>query len=353
LTGDLGRRLEDLVTRVPEGRPDVAFVVAEGSRLKRRRAAVGALASIAMITVVAVGLIAIDFDLPRGFDAPIIQTATPTEHRADPEKSPAETPSNEPLEPGDLKAPPPVTLRFSDQSIDLHAWTYCYGNGCVSGAPPDNPPGVGQPEEVIVEFPLSEWSFKASFSPAEEKCGRIQQVPLKPTGDGEFVLRPAGYAGTYDVTLFGRGNGSLSTTFRWTTPTSGPLPKPKARLAVLANPDGDIDSYGVELEVTNLARTPRRASATITVEASSGNAVAFKAKRAGGGCFPEGTVYWDGPDSKGLAAAELGDPPFTYKVELMLDGERYVASAAWPDDEIPGNEPSVPLYFTPNLPALL
>ncbi|MBA2366380.1 MAG: hypothetical protein H0V77_08020 [Actinobacteria bacterium] len=349
MTEDLERRLEDLTARVPEGRPDVAFVVTGGGRLKRRRAALGALASIAMIGVVAVGLIAIDLDLPRGFD-PTAQTAAPTEHRSDPEKSPAVAPSNQPLEPGDLKAPPPVTVRFSDQSIDLHAWTYCYGNGCINGAPPDNPPEVGQPGEVIVEFPLSEWSFTASFSPAGEECGRIQQVPLKPTGDRKFLLRPAGYAGAYDVTLFGRGNGSLSTTFRWTTPTDGPLPNPKARLAVLANPDGDIDSYGVELEVTNLARTPRRASATVTVEASSGDALSFKVTRADGRCFPEGTVYWDGPDSEGLAAAELGNQPFTYKVELMLDGERYVASATWPDDEIAGNEPSVPLHFTPNLP---
>jgi hypothetical protein len=46
----------------------------------------------------------------------------------------------------------------------------------------------------------------------------------------------------------------------------------------------------------------------ITVRAENGDALMFKAKRAGGRCFPEGTVYWDGPDDKGLAAAGLGDP---------------------------------------------
>lgn len=49
--------------------------------------------------------------------------------------------------------------------------------------------------------------------------------------------------------------------------------------------------------------------------------------QARGRCFPEGTVYWDGPDDEGLAGAGLGDRPFTYGVELVLDGERYVASA--------------------------
>ena len=79
---------------------------------------------------------------------------------------------NDPLEPGDLEAPPPVTVRFSDQSIDLHAWTYCYENGCADGSPPRHPLDVGDPDEVGVEFPLSGWSFKASFSPANEECGR-------------------------------------------------------------------------------------------------------------------------------------------------------------------------------------
>jgi hypothetical protein len=177
-------------------------------------------------------------------------------------------------------------------------------------------------------------------------------VPLQAKGEGEFVLRPAGYADTYDVTLFARGNGDLFTTFRWTTPTDGPLPKLRARLAVLANHDGAVDSYGVELLLSNLAQTPRKAAARITVQASNGDGLTFEAKQARWRCPPEGTVYWDGPDDKGLAATTLGDHPFTYKVELMLDGERYVASATWPHDEISGNEPSVSLDFTPNLPAL-
>jgi hypothetical protein len=64
-------------------------------------------------------------------------------------------------------------------------------------------------------------------------------------------------------------------------------------------------------------------------------------------------VYWDGPDDQGLAAAAaLGDGPFTYEVELVLEGTRYVATATWPADEIAGNEPSVALHFTPGLPAL-
>ena len=279
------------------------------------------------------------------------------EPRADP-KDPATSPSEkdsaptEPMEPGGLEAPPPVTVRFFEESIDLHAWTYCYRNGCADGAPPRNPHDVGSPEVVGVEFPLPGWSFKASFAPAGEKCGRIQTVPLQPAGDGQFVLRPAGFAGTYDVTLFGRGNGDLFTTFRWTTPTDGQLPEPSARLAVLAGNDREVDSYGVELELANLAQTPRKATATVTVEAQDGESLTFRASASHLRCLPEGTVYWDGPDGQGHAAAEMGKGPFVYKVELTLDGARYVANAKWPNDEIRGNEPSVRLDFTPSLPTL-
>jgi hypothetical protein len=263
-----------------------------------------------------------------------------------------DAPSVEPTAPPELDKPPPVTVRFFDESVALEAWTYCYRTVCADGIPPAEPADVGNPEEVIVEFPLRGWSFTADFRPAGNECGRVQQVPLEAAGDRRFVLRPAGYAGNYDVTLFGRGNGDLFVTFRWTTPIDGALPTPEARLAVIADHDGRPDSYGVELELTNLARTPGEASARITVQAADGDALTFDAERSDTRCRPEGTVYWDGPDAKGLAAAALGEGPFTYRVELVLDGARHVATATWPADEIVGNEPSVVLHFTPSLPGL-
>ena len=253
----------------------------------------------------------------------------------------------------EFEQPPPVVVRYSGESIELSAWTYCYDAACVDGIVPENPPDVGSPDEIVVEFPLPEWSFTASFRPAGDECGRVQDVPLDQTGEGEFVLRPAGYAGAYDVTLFGRGAGDLFVTFRWTTPADGPRPTPEARLAVLADHDGRVDSYGVELEVVNLAETPKSASAEITVTAEDGGSVTFSAAAEKRGCWPpDGTLYWDGPDRKGLEAAALGDGPFTYEVVLLLDGTRHEAVARWPADEIAGNEPSVGLDFSPSLPAL-
>ena len=251
----------------------------------------------------------------------------------------------------DRNRPPPVTV-VGDMTVELSAWSYCYGNRCIAGAPPPNPPDVGEPDEVEISFPLSGWRFDAIFTPADEKCGRMQHIRLQPTDEGSFVLGPAGFAGIYDVTLFGRGEGDLSVTFRWTTPVDGPLPEPQARLAILADEDGKETSYGVELNISNLESTPDKAKARITVRSSEGRALSFEAALAQRRCRPEGSLYFDRPDDKGLEAAALGSRPFVYKVELKLDGKRYVARATWPKDQIPGNHPSVRLHFSPPLPAL-
>lgn len=252
---------------------------------------------------------------------------------------------------GTLESPPAVTVRTPQTEFELKPWTYCYKAGCADGFPPEDPVDVGSTDVVTIEFPLPDWSFTAIFSPVGEDCPRRQSTVLQRNGDGAFTLEPVGHPDTYDVTLFGEGDGDLFVSFQWTTTQEGALAKPEARLALVASNDGVPDSYGVELMLSNLATTPTNATATITVRSKDGEALTFDATRAAG-CLAEGTAYWDGPDEEGLAAAALGDPPFTYEVEVVLDGSRYVATALWPDDEIVGNEPSVELKFSPALPAL-
>jgi hypothetical protein len=250
-----------------------------------------------------------------------------------------------------LSPPPPVVVRAGDASFDLRAWSYCYGNGCVDGQPPADLPHVGRPDRIEVEFPLEDWSFRAEFVPVGVSCPRRQWVPVEKTGDHTFVLGPAGRADIYDVTLFGRGDGDLFVTFRWQTRHDGPMPVPDARLAILADHDGNVDSYGVELELSDLRSTPEAASAEVTVIAANGRSLTFVPERVDG-CASEGVVYWDGPDGAGKRAAKLGPPPFTYRVVVVLDGVRYTGHATWPANVIPGNEPSAALTFSPPLPAL-
>jgi len=321
-------------------------------------------------------------DDPRASDAAAAPTSGPTSRSPSPTMAePATTPSAEPSrttssapsaspepsrtpgvppiygpEYGDdvPEAPPPVAVRTADTTFALRAWTYCYGNGCVDGAPAADPPDVGETSRVEIEFPLDGWTFSASFVPVGVACARWQSVPLAKTGDHTHVLEPAGFAGTYDVTLGGRGDGDLFVTFRWTTPHDGPLPVPEARLAILSGDEGDVRGSGVELELSGLRATPRSASAEVTVTAANGRSITFKPVEATNarGCFGEGVVYWDGPDRVGFRAPRLGPAPFTYDVAVVLDGVRYTARAAWPADVIEGNEPSVALTFSPPLPAL-
>lgn len=336
---------------VPAFRGDLEHVVARaGMRRWRKRAAAGGIAVVLLAGVaVPLGLLS----GLRGADNPVGTSADPSPSGdSGSSSSPATSPSREPTDAALPGSPPPVVVRFFDQSVELLPYSYCYRTGCVDGGP-SHVPDVGAPERVTVEFPLESWSFTAFFTPSGEDCGRVQSSPLSPTGDGTFSLEPIGFADAYDVSLFGQAEegGSLSVAFRWTTPTDGPLPEPRAYLALLSN-DDPVTSYGVELHVSNLANTPSSERAIITVRASNGREITFEAKGADRDCLPEGTVFWDGPDAKGLAAAELGEPPFTYEVELILDGIHYAATATWPDDEIEGEEPAVLLDFFPALPAL-
>jgi hypothetical protein len=250
-----------------------------------------------------------------------------------------------------LRRPPPVSVCADDVVAQLTAWTFCYGNGCADGFPPNSPPDLGAPAAVAIRFPLPDWQFSAEFVAVGDACPRRHLVETRRIDAHNFVLEPAGRAGTYDVTLFGRGNGDLFVTFRWTTPRAGPMPIPNARLAVLAGNDGVVDSYGVELGLYDMARTPAVARAQVTVTSANGRSLTFEPTRLEG-CQGEGVVLWDGPDAAGRDAAGLGPAPFRYDVVVVLDGVAHRASAWWPADEIDENEPSVRLDFSPPLPAL-
>jgi hypothetical protein len=239
--------------------------------------------------------------------------------------------------------------------VQLAAWTYCYQTTCADGFPPDPLPSVGSGDQLEVTFPLEGWTFTAAFRRADDPCARTQTVELQRTGPTSFLLDPAGPAGTYAVELFGRGDGDLFVSFGWTTTTDGPMPEPEARLAVLADDDGRIDSYGVELVLSNLDESPSTATATITVTAANGRSLTFDAQpgeQPQGRCpVIEGLVSWFGPDDQGRASARLGPAPFTYDVVVTLDGVEHRARAVWPDDEIPDLGPSVALDFEPARPA--
>ncbi|MEJ5946437.1 hypothetical protein WDZ17_14160 [Pseudokineococcus basanitobsidens] len=203
-----------------------------------------------------------------------------------------------------------------------------------------------------MSFPADGWEFEAVFRPAGQPCGRAQTVPVEQTAEQEYRVLPAGAAGTYDVDLLGRGpQGDVAVTAQWTTVVDGPLPTPTASLTVLADHDGTVDSYGVELLLDDLAASPEQAEAVVTVTSSQGRSTTLEPTQVDGECQEEGWVLLTAPVEQGQQAAALGTAPFAYDVDLLLDGRRHTATATWPDDARE-DDLAVDLVFTPPLPAL-
>lgn len=258
--------------------------------------------------------------------------------------------------------PPPFRVRYDRQELVLHPHTWCYANGCVDGVV-SNPPEIGSPGEIQVyvpvqEFGLSVYARELTRAPRPDQpsfnatCGgRSFEMPVEDLGDGWYSVQAAGPAALYDVQLFAQGAGDMVGNLHWRTPTAGPMPDPSARLALIADNDGEPDSYGLELAVDDLAETPKDVSAEIEVTAANGRSMTFAVEQSTGRCRSAGDLYFDRPDDLAKQAADLGDFPFTTTVTLTLDGRTYVATAVYPDDEIEGNEPSVALRFTPELPG--
>lgn len=255
----------------------------------------------------------------------------------------------------DGKKPPPFTLHYGNKKLDIKPRSYCYGNVCAGGIRFKTLPSIGSPESVLVELGLKDWTIEASFRvpDGDHYCGRSQSTTLKPNTAGLYLLTPLGRAGTYDVDLFGHGKGGdVAGSFRWQTPTDGPLATPSAVMALITDHDGKPDSYGLELSLTNLATTPESVSATIKVTAATGQTLKLTPQVAGPGCQSDGNVSFTLANKKARAAAAIGGFPFTYDVTVVLDGTEYHATAKYPHDEITGNEPNVALKFSPALPAL-
>jgi hypothetical protein len=251
------------------------------------------------------------------------------------------------FEPGDVT---PVVLQVEGGPVELAPWTYCLGNGCADGAPPDDPYDVGGPEEVAFTFAREGWDFSATFRERVGSCHRQITVPVEKIGAQRFLVRPAGLAGDWDVDVSGAGDGDIVTTFRWHTPIDGRMPDPASgSVAVLADHDGTLDSYGVELFVTNLDAQPETATAAITVTGADGRETTIRPRRDA--CYSEGDVTFHASREKGLPATRLGEGPFSYTVALTLDDRTYVGAATWPSDEEPDIAPHVPLTWEPALPS--
>lgn len=248
---------------------------------------------------------------------------------------------------------PAVKVRAGETELTLQPWTFCWSEvGCYDGAPPEVLPDIGNPVEILVEFPASGWEFSATFQAAGEECGRRHHARLEPTGDTTHRLVPIGFADDYDVTLFGGdpGFGDVVVSFRWETPADGALPVPAATMSVLGTLDGEVRGSRVWLWVRDLAATPAEVIGELTVTSAEGSSRTLMLDREDFDCS-EGSIHLSAPTRESRLVAGLGSPPFRYEVALRLDGLDHLGSAVWPDDDDPECG-CVPLIFTPPLPGL-
>lgn len=274
---------------------------------------------------------------------------------ADPATPPRlELPAERPPEDYPMGDPPRFHVLTENGQIDLRPWTICALTYCADGFPDDeNLPDVGAVDHLAFGFDLSDWEFRnVTFRELDVDCPRTISIEATRTGERTFRIDPAGPAGRWAVDIFGRGpDGDAVTTVEWTTRSDGSYgPSASGVAAVLADHDGELDSYGVELALSHLDRWYDDAEATITVTSADGRSVTIPV-RAPRNCDTAGNLFFHAPDDRGREATVLGEGPFTYTAEVVLGGRTYTGTGNWPDDQIKGYAPNVKLAWDPLLPG--
>jgi hypothetical protein len=205
--------LRDLVDRAtPDTPPAFDDVLDRRGRRARRRRATAVVGGAAAIAVIVAGTAWL-----RSGDAGHVGTGPAVAPGGSSTVSPSPT-STAPSEPPDWdgKGVPPLTLMLDDRMVVLASWSYCYGNACADGMPPEHLDDVGSPETVEFAFPVPGWDFEVTFTPPRDK--RSHTVQATPTSPTTFEITPPKDPGPYTVNLFGTGDGDVSFTFGWTVP---------------------------------------------------------------------------------------------------------------------------------------
>jgi hypothetical protein len=258
----------------------------------------------------------------------------------------------------DFDSPAPVVLRLDDgRTRELTPWSWCMVDGCADGAPPVHPFSVGSPGHVDFTFAIPGFEFDASFHRPTGRPvwdgpqGRTVEGRVEKVGEHTFRVWPAGPPGPWHVDLSGRGDGDLVTTFLWETPTAGPLPsEATGTVGVLAEHDGELDSYGVELFLDDLDPDAPVAQAWVRVTSDTGGSVLLDLGRPEPSHQP-GTLSWIRGDRVGDPAVALGGTSFVYEVTLEMDGRTYTGRGRWPEETNHEITPHVPLAWSPSLPV--
>lgn len=288
--------------------------------------------------------------------------AAPRSDAPAPRTGDAEAPGKDPR----VDEPPSLRVRGAGDWIEVRPFSWCWGNACADGMPPDPLPDLGAVSAstpVLVDLPKG-WELWPSWDAMGQECGtRISLEPIV-AGTEPVVVPPAGAAGTWGLELFARppGGGDVIGAVQATMDTDAPVPPPELRLTSFFDHDGTIVRYGpVELRVRYLAveTRDRDLDATLTVESADGRLTTIDLAGAeagpGDGCVLPGEALLlqegeGGQPAEVVVEDEIGRPPYRLTVEVRSDGVAHVAEATWPTD-VDEEDSAIRLELEPPLPT--
>ena len=216
---------------------------------------------------------------------------------------------------------------------------------------PDDVPSVVADDLYVFVSPAG-WTLSAmQFTGEPYECGeRALEPEQDDIGGGWWAIRPVGPAGTYSLRLsagsgpglpLGGDIGATGAYLTLETTTDRPLPQPAAALDVAAI---ENEPGSVSLALIGLSDSPESVSATVVLTGSDGRSVTATPERRDGDCTMAGDVSLHAELTVDEVST-LGDAPYGYDIDLMLDDTAYQASGTTQEDGGLGT-PS----FTPALP---
>lgn len=297
---------------------------------------------------------------PNGQDP--TQPAGPAgaEHGAVTSADPGAASSGEPgaVTVSDPDRPPAFRVKGAGDWLVVEPWSWCWGNSCADGMPPDPLPDLGTVDGPVAVELLPGSELWASWRAPGEPCGTsLELAPV--VADGVVQVAPAGGAGTWQLDLFSRppGGGDLVGSVQVTTDRDWPVPEPRLALESFFEDDGQIVQYGPIRVVAS--RLPGDAEAaglagTLEVVAADGttSGVDLELRTPDGeGCAGVGeAVLVEVGRARGPSQYEVGSrfgpPPYALTVEVAYDGRQHRAEAVWPDD-VDDESSMIPLQVDP------
>jgi len=255
---------------------------------------------------------------------------------------------------GDAEAGPGAfIIRYADTELRLAPTSWRLGDES-SESTQDTPPSIDGADELYVFSPVAGWFiyFDQYTGRSPRVCDGIAVVPeVEDLGGGWSVIRPGGPDGAYSLSIYaasgpgGGPNGDMTGLITWNVSNGTPLPPPSATISVLRDDDGTLDAWDVTVSVANLDPPTGNVSALVTVTSAEGRSTIFRPEPTGGCSYGYLTLASGLDDIEALEVLSLGSTPYTYTVQLVIEGTTYVGTAQY--TEGPND---VPLEFTTPLP---